>query len=165
MTNTHNLSLISDEEDHFVFTQSRRFIKGLPRELDYCIANECNYKVVGKVTLDLESIKYAWMLAEWRENLRRTFSGTYYIKVCIPCGHINVPHYAGEPMTKELIKEINSHAFDEPEYVGDCNHLYFHIPRWLGALAPRRLRWSGIRYKKMSTWDKPGWVEKEEINE
>ena len=101
---------------------SIRFHKGLPKETTYCMSNnECG-ATYGKVVLTWEAFKYAWMFTKWRKNLRDKFKGAYYIKTCIPCGNISIPHYVNPIGDKALIKEVNSHAFDVPEYVGDCNY-------------------------------------------
>jgi len=162
MSNKH--TKIQDWDDisqHDVFT-STRFSKGLPREYEVCWANdECEYKVPGKYVFTKEAFQVAWSRAKIHSKLLERLKGNYYIKVCIPCGHINVSNYMRPLGDKAYIKELNSYAFDVPRFVGDCNYLYFSIPSWLGTMIPKRLKYRGITYKKLPTWDKPGWAEKE----
>lgn len=142
-----------DEHEHELYP-SVRFVKGLPRRVFNCMEWDCKYQQVSKVLLTKDAFMLAWLFSPTRN---RFFEGHYQLSICIPCGHITVPHYLSEPMSRQSRKSINKHAFTKPKYIGDCHYLYFHIPRWLGGLLPIRLAYSGISYKKYPTWDKPGW--------
>jgi hypothetical protein len=147
---------MSEQHEHYFYSLPK-FHKGLVREITKC--SDCEYKKIGKVLFTKSAYSHAWFFSPLRDSLT---TGYYEIKVCIPCGHITVPHYSGEPIAKLWRKQMNEHAFDKPRYMGDCKYLHFQIPRWLGAMMPKRLRYTGISYKKYSTWEKPGWVEEKE---
>lgn len=135
--------------EHEVIYNTTVFSKGFPRKVTRCIDwLECGYQTVGKITLTKFAYQQVWFSSRLRQ---RFFRGHYELRVCIPCGHISVKHLTGDS-DKVWRKEINKQAFDKPEYVGDCKYLHLHMPRFLGALMPRSLRYNGMSYKKSPTW-------------
>ena len=143
--------------EHEVIYNTTVFSKGFPRKVTRCIDwLECGYQTTGKIVFTKDAYAYVWLFSSLRNKL---FDGHYELRVCIPCGHITVSHYSGKPSSRAWRKEVNKHAFDKPEYMGDCHYLHFHIPRWLGAMMPKRIRYDGIAYKRYATWETTKWKE------